>query len=345
MASARAGINTFTSASEASSQSAHILRLHGPIRVGSEPNIIPIISPKRNAFMIDKMDPKERRKLQKKEQQYKSRAKKYKADNKTILAEKNEAAAERIRAELKDTRVNGKAYVKFVEIELCMTETPPDQVVGTWLAEVSSEFLKKYFGDDIDIITGAVHLDQTSCHSQFIVKPNRSWRSICDDLGGKKVAYYNCTVAWNKFVAANNPKKTEIIPIQKGGLKKYVDLQSYKEMKDIEEKLKKQKAELEKIEESLNKKAQDLQKQEDMLIEIEKNRKDIKSLSEINSRYISNFNGLKKSLEVHQIEIKLLREQNELALQEKEKLLNVSEHDSAKLGDDDDMSWMRSRGM
>lgn len=233
------GIKTYKSSKSAAAQSAHILRQHGSIN-GVTPKIIPIKEPSKKAFSnTEKMNSDERRRLRKNFQKCKDRAKKYRDNGNIPTAEKNEKRAEEIRVLLDSTEVLGKNHVQFIELEFCITELNPNDKNGKWLSVASQNFVRDFFGDDVQIISGAAHLDQKSLHAHIFIKPvNTNWTKICEKHGGYQEAYYHMTEAWNTKVKTVFEKiSIDVAPIQKGTSDKYVELPKYKKMmKEIDAK-------------------------------------------------------------------------------------------------------------
>ena len=265
MASARIGFKEYKTGQSVASQVAHIFREHGGIG-GKAPDIISILKPTPNAFAKspNKMYPTERRALQKKAQQYKSRAKKYRKkmqtapclQNKTKAKQLeqrailNEIAEKQIRDRLMATQVYGKNYIKFVELHLVITDTPPERNLCELLAKLVPNFIEEYWKKDVEIIAAAVHLDQASTHAHCVIKIlSKSWSKICEERGGLEDAYYNASQAWFDFIQPYI--KIKLTPLERYTAQQYVSLDQYKKLKKLEEKLKKKEKELDEKDEQL----------------------------------------------------------------------------------------------
>lgn len=347
MASARIGFKEYKTGVSVAREVAHIFREHGGID-GKAPDIISILKPTPNAFAKspNKMYPTERRALQKKAQQYKSRAKKYRKkmqiapclQNKTKAkrleqqAILNEAAEKHIRELLRATKVYGKNHIKFVELHLVITDTPPERDLCELLAKLVPNFIEEYWKNDVEIIAAAVHLDQASTHVHCVIKIlSKPWSKICEERGGLEDAYYNASQAWFDFIQPY--LKIQLNPLERFTAKKYVSLDQYKKLQKLEGALKKQKKELDESEKAIK-------MQETNLLEAKQL---LNKFSSINDIILS----LKGSILSLQDELEEIKEQQiNLAIEKDEQLLVLS--NSARvlttpdqLDPDEDFSFMR----
>lgn len=306
MPSARVGIVTHKSGQSASAQSAHILREHGSIN-GNEPKIIIIKKAKKDSFSNpEKMDPDERRRLRKKYQKCMDRAKVHRANNNIPTAERNEAEANRIKELLDSTKILGKNHVKFVEFQLAITDFPPDEIVGNFISKEAGKFIEEFFGEDVELISGATHLDQKSIHSHMMVKPaGDTWTNICEKHGGYQEAYLKMTEAWNKQISeavVRDGISVKIKEIEKGTSKNYVELPQYKQMmKEVDSKRNRLYVQEKEIESKLHQvqKAQDSLNEStyQSIQEMEKKRIELDAAAQRNYRFSLILNKKEEELE------------------------------------------------
>lgn len=352
MSSARVGIKTYSSAQNASSQSAHILRLHGGIN-GNEPKIIVIKEPKKDSFFLTpKMDPVERKRLRKKFQKCKDRAKAHRANDNILTAEKNEKEMELIRNILDSTEVELKNKVEFVELQFVITEFKPDEHASKFFGNQALKFIQEFFKDDVEIISAAAHLDQASTHSHFIIKPvGDTWTNILAKRGGYKETYFNITNEWNKRVAKTDTSNSlKLKSIQKGTSDDFVELPKFKKMMaeiDVkkseldtrEESVKKQEKELSLKKSEILLREEELEKRTEIILEGENLRKEGFTLSNMILELRGHLKELREYLFGMESDVNQIKEEIKAKEEEKEILLKSVQGQEY---DDDDMSYMRN---
>lgn len=172
---ARVGINSIQSHEDAIRVNRHILRMHGKVYGNADPSIYVAVKPEPGAFL------KKNTLSIKQKKQLESRLQVLRSLDQITTNHENEI--KKIETELGIKRVIKKNQVKFVEMIFCITKMPPNPAIAGSYADQCSTFIETTFGQNVELITLVVHLDQGAMHAHAIIRIiNKSWSRLVDEL-------------------------------------------------------------------------------------------------------------------------------------------------------------------